>query len=167
MNGRRAGIALVGLGANLGDREAMFERVRAALRELPNSEVLASSSSFENPPLGPVTQPSFLNAVVALDTDLAPHALLDELLALEARLGRVRGERWGPRTIDLDLLAWVPAGSASSRELHDDRLVLPHPGAHERDFVLIPLAELWPSLRLNGRSVADLRDACYRRETGG
>jgi 2-amino-4-hydroxy-6-hydroxymethyldihydropteridine diphosphokinase len=166
VKGARAGIALVGLGANLGDRAATFDRVREAWRSVPGTELLASSASFANAALDP-SQPEFLNAVDALDTELEPHALLDELLAIEARLGRVRRERWSARPIDLDLLAWVPAGSARSRVIADDRLVLPHPRAHERDFVLIPLCELWPSLVLAGRTVAELRDACYVRRAGG
>lgn len=133
----------------------MIGRVLAAFKdgELPDTELLASSELLENPALDPA-QPSFLNAVAALDTDLEPHALLEELLGVEARLGRIRRERRGPRTIDLDLVAWVPRGATRSRELADARLVLPHPEAHRRAFVLLPLAELWPQLELAGRTVA-------------
>ena len=154
--GRRAAIALIGLGANLGDRAATLARVLDDMRggAIPETEVLAVSRTIETRPLGP-PQPDFLNAAVALDSDLDPRALLDQLLALEAGLGRVRDDRWGPRTIDLDLIAWVPAGTASSARVSEAGLEVPHPEAHRRDFVLVPLAELWPELRLGDRSVAE------------
>jgi 2-amino-4-hydroxy-6-hydroxymethyldihydropteridine diphosphokinase len=154
--GHRTAIALVGLGANLGDRADAIGRAIAAMRagEIRDTVLVAVSSLLETRPLGP-PQPDFLNAAVALDTDLDPRALLAELLALEARMGRLRTERWGPRTIDLDLLAWVPAGTASSSIVHEQGIVVPHPEAHRRDFVLAPLAELWPELSLAGRTVAE------------
>jgi 2-amino-4-hydroxy-6-hydroxymethyldihydropteridine diphosphokinase len=154
--GRRAAIALVGLGANLGDRAATLARVIDGMREgaIPETDVVAVSSTIETRPLGP-PQPDFLNAAVALDTDLDARALLDALLAIEAGLGRVRDDRWGPRIIDLDLLAWVPAGATSSAQVSEVGLEVPHPEAHRRDFVLVPLSELWPELRVGDRSVAE------------
>ncbi|MBC8070211.1 MAG: 2-amino-4-hydroxy-6-hydroxymethyldihydropteridine diphosphokinase [Deltaproteobacteria bacterium] len=147
---------MVGLGANLGDRAATLERVIDGMRggAIPDTDVIAVSSTIETRPLGP-PQPDFLNAAIALDTDLDARALLDQLLALETGLGRVRDDRWGPRIIDLDLLAWVPAGASSSAQVSEVGLEVPHPEAHRRDFVLVPLSELWPELRIHDRSVAE------------
>lgn len=143
----------MGLGANLGDREATIRRAVELLASTPGIEVTAVSTLRETDPVGYADQPRFLNGVAALETDLAPRALLDRLLAVERELGRVRGEgpRFGPRTIDLDLL------------LHGDEvvdepgLVVPHPRLAERRFVLEPLHELEPGLTLpDGRRVSDL-----------
>ena len=139
-------LAYVGLGANLGDREGSIRRAA----ELFGAQRL--STIIETPPWGMIEQPDFLNAVAELETDLGPRPLLDRLIEVERELGRVRdGKRWGPRTIDLDLLVYgdetsdVPA------------LQLPHPRLHERLFVLAPLAELAPDLIVPGRGrVADL-----------
>ncbi len=147
--------AYVGIGANLGDRE---QTVRASVDRLaaePGIDVVALSTLRETAPWGPVEQPPFLNGVVELETGLAPRALLDVLLRVERGLGRVRsGERWGPRTIDLDLLVH---GDVACDE---PGLTLPHPRLHERRFVLEPLAELAPGLEIPGRgTAADLRAA--------
>jgi 2-amino-4-hydroxy-6-hydroxymethyldihydropteridine diphosphokinase len=143
--------AFVGLGANLGDRE---RAIREALRLLDADEdvtVAAVSTLGDTDPVGVVDQPRFLNGVAALDTELVPRALLDLLLSVERELGRVRGERWGPRTIDLDLLLY---GNAV---VDEPGLTLPHPRLHERRFVLEPLSELAPELEVPGRgTVADL-----------
>jgi 2-amino-4-hydroxy-6-hydroxymethyldihydropteridine diphosphokinase len=145
--------AYVGLGANLGDREATIRRAVELLAATPGIDVVAVSTLRETDPVGYADQPRFLNGVAALETDLASRALLDRLLAVERELGRVRGEgpRFGPRTIDLDLL------------LHGDEvvdepgLVVPHPRLAERRFVLEPLHELEPGLVLpDGRCVSDL-----------
>jgi len=145
--------AYVGLGANLGDREATIRRAVELLGATPRIEVVAVSTLRETDPVGYADQPRFLNGVAALDIALSPRELLDRLLAVERELGRVRGEgpRFGPRTIDLDLL------------LHGDEvvdepgLVVPHPRLAERRFVLEPLHELDPECRLpDGRRVADL-----------
>jgi 2-amino-4-hydroxy-6-hydroxymethyldihydropteridine diphosphokinase len=137
--------AYIGLGANLGDRRASLERAVALLGEQPDVCVVARSVLRETQPWGRVDQPPFLNGVVSLDTSLAPRALLDVLLAVEQRLGRVRGERWGPRTIDLDLLLY------GSESVDEPGLVVPHPRLHERAFVLEPLAELDPKLVVPGQ----------------
>jgi 2-amino-4-hydroxy-6-hydroxymethyldihydropteridine diphosphokinase len=138
--------AYVGLGANLGDREAT---IRAALAELPG--LVAVSELRETDPVGVVDQPAFLNAAAALETELSARELLDALLAIERELGRERRERWGPRTIDLDLLLY-------GDELIDEPgLTVPHPRLHERRFALEPLADLDPELAIPGRGrVGDL-----------
>ena len=137
--------AYVGLGANLGDRSAML---RAALEQLaaePGVSLVAVSSVRETDPVGPVDQPRFLNAAAALDTELSPRELLDRLLGIERRLGRTReGPRFGPRTIDLDLLLY------GEERLEEPGLELPHPRLHERLFALEPLFELDPSLVVPG-----------------
>jgi 2-amino-4-hydroxy-6-hydroxymethyldihydropteridine diphosphokinase len=138
--------AYVGVGANLGDREAT---IRAAIAELPG--VVAVSRLRETAPVGVVDQPSFLNGAVALETELGPRELLEALLAVERELGRERRERWGPRTIDLDLLLY---GSA---QIDEPGLTVPHPRLHERRFALEPLADLDPELVVPGRGrVRDL-----------
>jgi 2-amino-4-hydroxy-6-hydroxymethyldihydropteridine diphosphokinase len=138
--------AYVGLGANLGDREAT---IRAALDALPG--LVAVSALRETDPVGVVDQPSFLNGAAALETELAPRALLETLLAVERGLGRERGERWGPRTIDLDLLLY------GDEAIDEPGLAVPHPRLHERRFALEPLLDLDPELEIPGRGrVADL-----------
>jgi 2-amino-4-hydroxy-6-hydroxymethyldihydropteridine diphosphokinase len=139
-------LAYVGLGANLGDREAT---IRAAVAALPG--VVAVSSLRETDPVGKTDQPEFLNGVAALETALSPRELLDVLLAVERSLGRERRERWGPRTIDLDLLLY---GNAV---IDEPGLTVPHPRLHERRFTLEPLVELDPELVVPGRGrVSDL-----------
>ena len=132
-------IAYVGLGANLGDREGT---IRAAVAQLPG--LVAVSPLRETDPVGVTDQPQFLNGVAALETELAPRALLDVLLAVERRLGRERKERWGPRTIDLDLLLY------GDEVIDEDGLTVPHPRLRERRFVLEPLADLAPTLVVPG-----------------
>jgi 2-amino-4-hydroxy-6-hydroxymethyldihydropteridine diphosphokinase len=132
-------ITYVGLGANLGDREAT---IRTAA-ELIGARRL--STIRETEPWGYADQPAFLNAVAEVSTELEPRPFLDRLLAIERQLGRERtGPRWGPRTIDLDLLAF------GARSVDEPGLTVPHPRLHERMFVLEPLAELAPELELPG-----------------
>lgn len=144
--------AYVGLGANLGDRAATLTRAIELLGGRPGIEVVAVSSFRETDPVGYLDQPPFLNGAVAIDTSLDPEALLATLLEVEQELGRVReGPRFGPRTVDLDLL--LVEGVVLDRP----GLTLPHPRLHERAFALEPLAELDPALEVPGRgSVADL-----------
>ena len=139
-------LAYVGLGANLGDREAS---IRAAA-ELIGAQRL--STIYETEPWGGIEQPDFLNAAAEVETDVGARPLLDRLLEVEQALGRVRdGTRWGPRIIDLDLLVY---GAETS---DTPGLTLPHPRLHERLFVLVPFAELAPDLVVPGRgTVADL-----------
>lgn len=133
--------AYVGLGANLGDREATIRAALATLAEEDGIEVVAVSSLRETEPVGVGAQPRYLNGVAELNTSLRPRALLDCLLATEQRFGRVRvpGEH-GPRTLDLDLLLY------GDEQIDEPGLTVPHPRLHEREFVLEPLAELDPSL---------------------
>ncbi|MBA3365017.1 MAG: 2-amino-4-hydroxy-6-hydroxymethyldihydropteridine diphosphokinase [Actinobacteria bacterium] len=136
----------VGLGANLGDRQGMLERALGRLRAEPGIEVVRVSAIRETPPWGPVEQPPFLNAVAALETDLPPRELLERLLTIERALGRTRsGARFGPRTIDLDLLLYA------DEVVDEPGLQVPHPRLAERRFALEPLAELEPALLVPGR----------------
>jgi 2-amino-4-hydroxy-6-hydroxymethyldihydropteridine diphosphokinase len=138
--------AYVGLGANLGDRSAML---RAALEQLdaePGVRLVAVSAIRETQPVGYLDQPQFLNAAAAIDTDLPPRELLDRLLGIERRLGRTReGPRFGPRTIDLDLLLY------GEERVDEPGLAVPHPRLHERLFVLEPLSDLDATLIVPGK----------------
>jgi 2-amino-4-hydroxy-6-hydroxymethyldihydropteridine diphosphokinase len=143
--------AYIGLGANLADREGTIEQAVGLLGAEPGIEVVSVSSLRETEPWGRVAQPAFVNGAVAVETTLEPRALLGVLLDVERRLGRVRNERWGPRTIDLDLLLYGDV------VLDEPGLTVPHPRLHERAFALEPLQELDPELAVPGRgSVADL-----------
>ncbi len=140
----------VALGANI---DAPAERVREAMRLLdadPFGRVAARSSFYRTAPVGMLDQPDFVNAVVALQTPLAPLALMRALLELETQLGRVRAERNGPRRIDLDLIAY------DARHIDTPELQLPHPRAIERAFVMVPWAEVAPDAVIGGQRVADL-----------
>ncbi|WXL27006.1 2-amino-4-hydroxy-6-hydroxymethyldihydropteridine diphosphokinase [Ectopseudomonas mendocina] len=146
----------IGLGSNL---ETPLEQLRsalAALAELPQTTLSGQSSFYISDPLGPADQPRYVNAVAALDTELSPLQLLDALQGIEQNQGRVRkAERWGPRTLDLDILLF------GQRQLNEARLVVPHYHMHARAFVLYPLAELAPQLHLpDGRALAELLAAC-------
>ena len=138
--------AYVGLGANLGDREAT---IRAALAALP--DVVAVSKLRETEPVGVVDQPPFLNGAAALETELSARELLTALLEVERGLGRERRERWGPRRIDLDLLLYA------DETIDEPGLTVPHPRLHERRFALEPLLDLEPELVIPGHGrVSDL-----------
>jgi 2-amino-4-hydroxy-6-hydroxymethyldihydropteridine diphosphokinase len=145
-------IAYVGLGANLGDREAMLRSALEQLRTEPGMRVTAVSAFRDTAPVGLVDQPRFLNAAAAVETELGARELLDRLLGIERRLGRAReGPRFGPRTIDLDLLLY------GDERIDEPGLHVPHPRLHERLFALEPLTELDPSLVVPGRgALADL-----------
>ena len=138
--------AAVGLGANLGDAAATVRAAIDALDGLPGTRLVAASRLYRTPAWGVTDQPDFINAVAVVETSLAPRDLLDGLLEIERRFGRVRleGERWGPRTLDLDLL------------LHGDAVVdepglrVPHPRLHQRAFALLPLLEVWPDALIPG-----------------
>jgi 2-amino-4-hydroxy-6-hydroxymethyldihydropteridine diphosphokinase len=138
-------LAYVGLGANLGEREETLSNAIEQLGEAEGVEVLAVSCLRETEPVGVVDQPRFLNGAVQLETTLPPRALLDLLLGIERSLGRVRGERWGPRVLDLDLLLY------GGEIVEEPGLRVPHPRLHERRFALEPLAELDPGLEIPGR----------------
>ncbi len=132
--------AAIALGSNIGDRESHLRAALLRLATLPRTRLVAASSFHETAPVGPIPQPNFLNAAAILDTDLPPLDLLAELHRIERERARdrAREERWGPRTLDLDLLL-----VANLVLTHDD-LILPHPRMHERRFVLAPLAEIAP-----------------------
>ena len=144
-------LAYVALGSNLGDPRQQLLDAMDALSNLPDTRLLQRSRLYRTPPWGMLEQPPFINAAVELDTALSPHALLDALLAIEQHAGRVRAERNGPRTLDLDLL------HVDGVQLDDPRLTLPHPRMAERAFVLLPLHDIAPTLRLPGQvTVAEL-----------
>jgi 2-amino-4-hydroxy-6-hydroxymethyldihydropteridine diphosphokinase len=149
--------AYIGIGSNLGEREDTIRQALALLAAEPGIEVDAVSSIRETDPVGIVNQPKFLNAAARLLTDLAPRQVLERLLAVEQRLGRVRtGERFGPRTIDLDLLVYAD-------EVVDEHgLRVPHPRLAERRFVLEPLVELDPELVVPG--LGPVRDLLAKLE---
>lgn len=145
--------AYLALGSNLGDRLETLRRAVDLLSARAGVEVVRSSRVYETDPVGP-PQPGYLNAVLEVRTELEPRGLLEACQAVEAELGRVRDERWGPRTLDVDVLTY------DERTVDEPDLTIPHPRMHERGFVLIPLRELEPEPMLpGGRSLADLRPA--------
>ena len=131
--------AYIALGSNLGNREQTLRSAIAKLSSIENIRVTKVSTLLENPAVGgPVDSPPFLNAAAEIETELNAGALLDQLLKIEQSLGRHRREKWGPRTIDLDLLLF------GDLVIHSEGLVVPHPLMHQRRFVLEPLAEIAP-----------------------
>lgn len=158
----RGAIAYVALGSNLGDRLATLREAVARIDGLRGLHVLRASSVWETAAVGP-PQPDYLNAVIEVDACKAPRAHLEALQRIERELGRVRdpGSRWGPRTLDLDLL-WQ-----GGLRLHNEALELPHPRIAERAFVLAPLAELAPTLHLGNATVAELLAARPGTERAG
>jgi 2-amino-4-hydroxy-6-hydroxymethyldihydropteridine diphosphokinase len=143
--------AFLGLGSNLGDRLGNLRRAVDLLDDEDGITVVRTSRVYETAPVGP-PQPEYLNAVVEVATDLAPHDLLQVCLGVEERMGRVRAERWGPRVIDVDVLTY------GRERIEEADLVVPHPRMHERAFVLVPLLELDADPPLpGGRQVGDLR----------
>lgn len=151
MTTRQAAIAL---GSNLGDCRTTLEAALLDLDRSPDVQVLRRSSWYRSAPVGP-PQPDYINGCALLAVRLAPEALLDRLQAVEYRHGRVRAERWGPRSLDLDLLLY------GDLRLEGERLQIPHPRMAERAFVLVPLAEIAPGWRdpLSGLTVAALARA--------
>jgi 2-amino-4-hydroxy-6-hydroxymethyldihydropteridine diphosphokinase len=128
--------AFVGLGANLGDRELTLKSALEALRTVPRVSIVELSSLYETDPVGGIAQPKFLNAVAGIETMLTPEQLLDEMMQIERSFGRIRTVRNGPRTLDLDLLAYEGEVRAT------EKLALPHPRMFERAFVVVPLREV-------------------------
>lgn len=129
-------IAYIALGSNVGDREATLEQARSRLAALPRSRILAASTVEDTAPLGDVPQGNYLNQMVALETSLTPEDLLAALLEIERELGRKRRERWGPRTIDLDIVMY------GARRIESPSLTVPHPQLPNRDFWQRELIEL-------------------------
>lgn len=146
----------LGLGSNLAEPQQQLRSALQAIAALPHTELRAVSSFYLSDPLGPADQPCYLNAVAELDCALQPLELLDALQDIELNQGRVRkAERWGPRTLDLDILLF------GQRLIAEPRLQVPHYHLHARAFVLYPLAELTPQLQLaDGRSLQTLLAAC-------
>lgn len=147
---------LIGMGGNLGDVEGSLRAARSEIADLPGTRVTASSLLYSTPPLGPAGQPDYLNAVLAVESSLTPLQLLDALQAIELAHGRERHERWGARTLDLDLLA------CDDLVMQSERLTLPHPHMHERQFVLLPLCDIdanWqhPLMRQTAESLLQSR----------
>jgi 2-amino-4-hydroxy-6-hydroxymethyldihydropteridine diphosphokinase len=142
--------ALIALGSNIGDKIATLRNAVEAIDRLPGTELRAKSSIYRTPPWGKTDQDWFANAVIAVDTLLSPDEALDACLAIEAAMGRLRRERWGPRVIDLDLL------THGDHVIRSERLTLPHPRIAERAFVMVPLMEVAPDLRLGGEPLATL-----------
>lgn len=134
--------AFIGLGSNVGDRLQFLQRAVTDLRRTPGIKVIHLSSVYETAPVGPAEQSWFLNAVVSVDTSLNPATLLDRTQAIERALGRHTPYRWGPRTIDLDILLY------DNCQLKTTALVIPHAELCHRAFVMIPLLELSPGLVL-------------------
>ncbi len=143
--------ALIALGGNVGDVRATFRKAISSICGMTQAALLARSSDYATPPWGEVNQDRFINACIAIDTRLDPNALLFTLHKIEKRLGRDRAseQRWGPRPIDLDLLAYDDA------KINQPGLTLPHPRLFERAFVLVPLAEIAPDRKIAGRLVRD------------
>ena len=142
---------ILGLGSNLGDRRQNIQQALELMESCGKINVQQSSHLYETSPFGVIHQPDFLNLVVSVETTLSPEDLLKECLAIEQLLGRVRTARWGPRTIDIDLLCYHNIARCSPE------LVLPHPGVPERSFVLIPLSDIAADLIwTNGKSVREM-----------
>ena len=142
--------ALIALGGNVGDVRATFQKAIANICGMTQAVLLARSSDYATPPWGEVPQERFINACIEIDTSLDPHALLFVLHKIEAKFGRERAKekRWGPRTLDLDLIAYDDVS------IKKPELTLPHPHLFERAFVLVPLAEIAPDRVIAGRRIA-------------
>lgn len=138
-------ICYVGLGANVGDCRRTLRRAIERVKKIPAVKLLRVSSFYESEPWGVVNQPNYLNAAIKISTELEPFTLLDALQRIEVKLGRVRREHWGARTIDLDILL------IEGREIFSERLTVPHKFLFERDFALIPLKEIFPTFEANLR----------------
>ncbi|SPL69247.1 2-amino-4-hydroxy-6-hydroxymethyldihydropteridine diphosphokinase [Acinetobacter stercoris] len=140
-------VTYIGMGSNLGDsKDILIE----AVKKLQNLGIVRVSKLYQSPPMGPQDQPNYFNAVAELITDLEPLALLDQLQRFENESGRVRLRRWGERTLDLDLLLY------GQKKIQNERLTVPHVGIIERDFVVIPLLDLNPTIQIDGQTLQDL-----------
>lgn len=141
-------VAYVGLGSNLGDKATNIKQALALLDAAAGVRLKQAAPFYRTAPVGYTKQDWFINTVAEIYTELPPHTLLTLLLTLEKKLGRVRLQHWGPRTIDLDLLLY------GSEIITTKELVVPHPHMHERAFVMVPLADLAPDIVIPGRGKA-------------
>ena len=133
--------AFIALGSNLNNPSAQLDEAVELWRQYKSCQIIKVSSYLRNPAVGPVEQPDFVNAVMSINTTLSPHALLDICLSIEQRMGRVRSERWGPRTIDCDIILY------GQQVVNDDTLIIPHPQLQFRTFVYEPLLEICPTAK--------------------
>jgi 2-amino-4-hydroxy-6-hydroxymethyldihydropteridine diphosphokinase len=140
--------AAIALGSNMERPEDQVLRAFDEIASLPDTRLLARSALYRTAPVGYLDQPPFINACALVETSLAPHALLGQLLEIERRHGRVREMRNGPRTLDLDVILY------GDRSVEEPGLTIPHPRAHERAFVLRPLLDVWPDAVIPGRGKA-------------
>lgn len=151
--------AYIALGSNLNTPVEQLNSALNAIENLSQTKLLAVSSFYQSKPLGPQDQPDYVNAVAKIETTLAPLDLLDELQRIENEQGRVRLRRWGERTLDLDILLY------GNEMIQNDRLTVPHYDMHNREFVIVPLAEISPDLILpNGTKLAELADQFTHHE---
>ncbi|MFI4937585.1 MAG: 2-amino-4-hydroxy-6-hydroxymethyldihydropteridine diphosphokinase [Candidatus Berkiellales bacterium] len=141
--------SFVALGSNVNAPKEQILKAFSALSLLPKTELIQTSSLYQTQPWGKVNQDDFVNAVAKIKTSLSPQDLLTGLLEVEQQAGRVRQEKWGPRTLDCDLLFY------GDEEIHASNLIVPHPLMHLRDFVLAPLAEIAPDKMLRGKPVKE------------
>ena len=140
--------AYIGIGSNLDDPVAQVKEAIEELDMLPDTILAERSSLYTSKPMGPQDQPDYVNAVVGLDTLLSPEDLFARMVKIEGLAGRMRdAEQWGPRVLDLDLLLY------GKNKIHTAELTVPHPGLHERDFVIIPLAEIAGNLNIPGHGL--------------
>lgn len=148
-------LCYIALGSNLDNPQQQIERAVAAIEALAHCHISAQSPRYQTAPIGPGNQPDYINAVIALETGLQPTELLDALQAIENAQGRVRQQRWGARTLDLDILLY------DQQVINTDRLTVPHPELGKRSFVLYPLADICPELVLpNGNPLKQLLENC-------
>lgn len=148
----------LGLGSNVGDRENQLKEAIRLLYEQSGIKVVKVSSFYETEPVGYVDQPDFLNLCVEIQTELSPKAVLERGLAIEQQLHRVRKERWGPRTLDIDILLY------GDQIIEEQDLTIPHPRMTERAFVLIPLQEIAPN-KVEPRTQTKIKDITVPNET--
>lgn len=148
----------LGLGSNLGDREDNLLNAIKKISKMKTTAVLKKSDIYETKPVGYLPQDKFLNMVIEIETCLKPYNLLSELLKIESELERKREIKWGPRTIDVDILLFD--------DLYEDspKLRIPHERMYERAFVLVPLKEIYPSKTINGKKIEDLIEKCSDRD---
>ena len=152
-------VSYIALGSNLSNPKQQVQDALLAIDRLPQTYLLAYSSLYQSAPMGPQDQPPFVNAVAKVYTHLSPLELLDALQAIEKQQGRVRKEHWGARTIDLDIVLY------DHTIMQTERLTLPHYGMKERDFVIVPLAEISPNLIFpDGESISQVLTNCPNYE---